>query len=160
MDEEFVYDTYCGLNCGACHMLIANEEKNEQWLAATAEKQNRKLEDMRCHGCKTDITAIFCANCGMRMCAREKNLEFCSECSDYPCQKIKSFRNDDAPHHSAIIKNLERIRAIGKQKWLVEQRERWSCAECGTRFGWYSEKCSKCGAELYNAVAEEKDMST
>lgn len=159
MDEEFVYDAYCGLNCGACRTLIANEEKDERWLVNAAEKRNRKLEEMRCHGCKTDVTAVFCTNCGMRMCAREKGLASCSECSDYPCKKIESFRNDDASHHSAIMKNLDRIREVGKQKWLVEQKERWSCDQCGTRFSWYSEKCSECGAELYNAVAEEEDLA-
>lgn len=160
MSGEFVYDTYCGLNCGACRTLIANEEKDEQWLADAAEKRGRTLEEMHCHGCKTDVTAVYCRNCGMRICAREKGLEFCSECSDYPCEKIKRFRNDDAPHHSAIMKNLERIGEIGKEEWLVEQKARWSCDQCGTRFSWYSEQCTECGAELHNAIAEEKDIGS
>lgn len=158
-ESEYIYDTYCGLNCGACHTLMANERGDEQWINAAAERGNRKPEELRCHGCKTDVTAVYCTNCGMRVCAREKNLEFCSECTDYPCERIKSFRHDQAPHHSAVLKNLERIKEIGREKWLVEQKARWSCTECGTRFGWYSEKCSKCGAELYNAVAEDKDLA-
>ena len=95
----------------------------------------------------------------MRACAREKGLEFCSECPDYPCETLSSFRNDAAPHHSTIFKNLERIKEIGPEEWLEEQKRRWSCPECGTRFGWYSEKCSDCGAESYNAVSEERDLS-
>ncbi|MBD3286324.1 DUF3795 domain-containing protein [candidate division WOR-3 bacterium] len=158
-DKEYVYDTHCGLYCGACPVLMANERGDEEWLQATAKQWKRQPEDLRCLGCKTEITAVFCTGCKMRACAREKGLEFCSECSDYPCEMVKDFRNDDAPHHSVIIKNLERIKEIGGKKWLAEQMERWTCTKCGTRFGWYTEKCEKCGAEVYNAVAEEKDLT-
>ncbi|MBN2378206.1 DUF3795 domain-containing protein [candidate division WOR-3 bacterium] len=157
-DNEYVYDTYCGLYCGACPILMANEREDTSWLEATASQWKIKPEDLRCRGCKTEVTAAFCADCKMRVCARQKGFEFCSECSDCPCEIVSSFRNDDAPHHSVIIKNLERIKEIGKEKWLAEQKERWACKECGVRFGWFTEKCSKCGAEAYNAKAEENDL--
>jgi len=158
-EKEYVYDTYCGLYCGACPVLMANEREDEEWIAVTAEQWKCKPEDLHCRGCKTEVTAAFCTNCGMRVCAREKGLEFCSECTDYPCEMVTTFRNDNASHHSVIINNLERIKEIGGEKWLEEQKERWSCLQCGTRFGWYTEKCSKCDTEVYNAVAEEKDLS-
>jgi len=47
---------------------------------------------------------------------------------------------------------------MGVKTWLEAQGKRWSCPECGTRFHWYSEKCDKCGAKLYNAVSEEEDL--
>jgi len=159
MSDDYVYDTYCGLNCGACQTLMANEQGDKQWLEAAAKQRNVEPEDLRCYGCKTEVTAVYCTNCRMRACAREKGLEFCSECPDYPCETLSSFRNDAAPHHSTIFKNLERIKEIGPEEWLEEQKRRWSCPECGTRFGWYSEKCSDCGAESYNAVSEERDLS-
>lgn len=158
-DDAYIYDTYCGLYCGACPVLQANERGDEEWIAATAVEWKRKPDDLRCHGCKSEVTAAFCTDCGMRLCAREKGLEFCSECTEYPCEKVTNFRNDDASHHSVILTNLKRIKEIGKEKWLAEQKTLWSCKECGTRFGWYSEKCSKCGAEVYNAVAEEKNLT-
>ena len=157
--NEYVYDTYCGLNCGACHTLIANELNDPEQLKAIAEKRSLKLEDLLCHGCKTDVTAIYCTNCRIRACAREKGLEFCVDCADYPCDMITSCRSDAAPHHSVVFKNLARIKEIGRDKWLAEEKARWACSKCGSRFGWYSETCANCGAELYNAPAEEKDLA-
>jgi predicted RNA-binding Zn-ribbon protein involved in translation (DUF1610 family) len=156
MENQFRYDTYCGLNCGACPVLAANERGDEAWIKATAEQWKKKPEDLRCHGCKTDVTAAFCTNCGMRNCARERGLEFCVECDEYPCDKISAFRNDDASHHSVVFTNLAIIKDKGVEAWLASDAKRWACPECGTRFYWYSEKCEECGAVLYNAVKQEK----
>ena len=155
---EFRYDTYCGLNCGACAVLGANERGDEEWLEKTAESEPCKPDGLRCHGCKTEVTAMFCTDCGMRLCARKKGIEFCNECKEFPCETIKSFRNDKHSHHSVIFKNLRTIREKGVLAWLEEEGGRWSCPQCGTRFYWYSKKCSGCGADLYDCVKEEKEL--
>ncbi len=155
---DFRYDTYCGLNCGACPVLGANERGDEEWLRKAAEEDECTIDDLRCHGCKTDSTAMYCTGCEMRFCAKDKGLEYCSECTDFPCEIITDFRNDRHPHHSAIFKNLRTIREKGLKTWLEEERVRWLCPECGTRFYWYSQYCSGCGIELYNSSKEEKDL--
>jgi ribosomal protein S27AE len=154
----FRYDTYCGLNCGACPILGANERGDEEWIKKAAESEPCKPEDLRCQGCKTDVTAIFCTDCEIRLCAREKGVEFCHECTDFPCETISNFRNDRHPHHSVIFKNLRTIKGKGLEVWLAKEKKRWSCKKCGARFYWYSEKCSECGAELYNAIKEERNL--
>lgn len=155
---EFRYDTYCGLNCGACPVLGANERGDEEWLKKAAESEPCKIEDIRCHGCKTDVTAMFCTDCEIRLCAREKGLEFCNQCLEFPCKTITEFRNDRHPHHSVIFKNLRTIHEKDVEVWLAEEEVRWSCKNCGTRFYWYSKECPECGAELYNSVKEEEDL--
>ncbi|TKJ44407.1 hypothetical protein CEE36_01305 [candidate division TA06 bacterium B3_TA06] len=152
------YDTYCGLNCGACAVLVANERADEEWIKKAAEMEKCKPEDLRCMGCKTDVTAVFCADCGMRLCAREKGVEFCFECDSYPCKTISDFRSDDLPHHSVVFKNLKDIKEKGLEAWLAEQTTRWSCQTCGTRFTWYDENCKGCGTKLYNCKDEDKDL--
>lgn len=152
------YDAYCGLNCGACPIGLANEQNDDNGLVKMAEEWNARRDDLNCTGCKTATTASFCSNCGMRTCAMDKGLSFCSECSDFPCDTIKDFRNDRAPHHSAIFENLEEIGARGVEAWLAEEENRWSCSSCGTRFTWYSESCVKCGEPLFNAVDQEKNL--
>ena len=155
---EIRYDSYCGLNCGACPVGIANELGDLEGIRKMAGEWGRDPDDLRCGGCKTDLTAVFCTDCGMRVCAMEKKLEFCSECDDFPCGKITKFRNDDAPHHSAVFSNLAKIREMGLENWLDAEAARWSCPECGNRFGWYSKTCDQCGKELYNAVSEEEEL--
>ena len=152
------YDSYCGLNCGACPVGMANEMNDTEAIKAFAKDWGTTVEDLKCTGCKTEITAKFCTNCEMRLCARSKNLEFCVECNEYPCKDITDFRNDKAPHHSIVFFNLQKIKKNGLEEWLKSEKQRWSCNECGTSFNWYSESCEKCGAKLYNAVDEEKDL--
>lgn len=152
------YDTYCGLNCGACPVGIANEREDDNWIRKMAKDWGRNTEDLRCNGCKANVNATFCMDCQMRLCARNKGVEFCFECDNFPCEIITQFRNDDAPHHSAVFSNLELIRELGVEVWLEAEARRWSCQECGSRFNWYAETCDDCGAELYNTVSEEKDL--
>jgi len=146
------------LDCGACPVGMANERGDKGELARMAHQWGMLPEELQCGGCKGDVTAKFCARCIMRKCATEKGLEFCFQCGDYPCEDITFFRNDDAPHHSAVFSNLSRILAVGTENWLKEEEKRWSCPSCSRRFSWYQEKCPSCKAELYNAVSEEKDL--
>jgi len=155
---EFRYDTYCGLNCCACPVLGANERGDKEWIKKVAEDEKCTPNDLRCHGCKTEMVAMYCTDCEMRLCARKKGIEFCNECKDFPCETIKSFRNDKSPHHSVIFRNLRTIKEKGLEAWLEEEVGRWACKKCGARFYWYSKTCSECGAELYNSVKEEKDL--
>ncbi|OPL18360.1 MAG: hypothetical protein AVO35_05810 [Candidatus Aegiribacteria sp. MLS_C] len=154
------YDSYCGLNCGACPVGMANEAGDADVLKELAERWGMDVRELECAGCKSPVTAVFCSECRIRSCARERGLEFCFQCAEYPCDRLVSFSDDDAPHHSVVLKNLSRIREAGLRKWLQEQSERWSCEVCGRRFGWYSETCPGCGSVLYNSVLEERDLES
>ena len=152
---KFQYDTYCGLYCGACDTLIANEKGEVEKLA---KEWHRKPEELRCFGCKTKTNAVFCLKCEIKQCAEKKKVDFCFECDEYPCTQLVAFRKDDSPHHSVVLKNLGIIRQKGIQKWLKEQKRRWSCSDCETKFSWYDRACNKCGSRLYNCEDEEKEL--
>lgn len=153
------YDSYCGLNCGACPVGRANEMNDTETIRIFAKDWGTTEEELKCTGCKTDLTSKFCTSCEMRICARDKNLEFCYQCNDYPCEAITDFRNDKASHHSAVFSNLKKIEKNGIEEWLNAEKVRWSCSKCSTTFNWYSETCEKCGEKLYNSVDEEKDLA-
>jgi len=87
-------------------------------------------------------------------CARERNIEFCCECSDYPCEVLVAFNNDNYAHHSTALPNLNRILEKGLEVWLEEQRARWSCENCGNIFTWYDKKCGSCGKEVKDCKME------
>jgi len=152
------YDTYCGLNCGACHVGLANEMNDEEALKKLAQEWGVSREDVNCTGCKTGTTAPFCAGCEMRVCAMERGHEFCYQCKDYPCPTISDFRNDRAPHHSAVFSNLSQIEKHGIETWLKMEEARWSCQKCGKRYAWYNDNCTECGEELYSCEKEEKEL--
>ncbi len=155
----FRYDSYCGIFCGACRVMGANERGDTEWLEKFAAEHKCTLEDLNCHGCKSAQADICCADCDTRTCARAKGVEFCIECAEYPCQELSDFRNDKYAHHSTIFKNLAAIKEMGVEAWLAEEKKRWACPQCGERFYWFSEKCARCGAELYNATREEPDLT-
>jgi hypothetical protein len=148
-------DAYCGLWCGACDVMEANRRGTVEQLAAA---WHGTVDELRCDGCKTATIAIYCRDCTFRACAQRRGLEFCSECAGYPCAELTAFRNDENPHHSIVMHNLDRIAAIGGPAWCEEQRIRWSCPACGERFTWYAESCPSCGGAVRNAIQEEREL--
>lgn len=153
---EYRYDAPCGIYCGACETLHAFREDRVEEHAKLAQMEP---DDVKCAGCKTEQIADYCIGCHFRDCTRDKGIEFCFECEDFPCERLAAFRNDKWPHHSSVLKNLEAIRERGLDAWLEEQAKRWSCPECGEAFSWYRRNCRNCGAALYDCRAEDKDLS-
>ncbi|MBU7034885.1 MAG: DUF3795 domain-containing protein, partial [Theionarchaea archaeon] len=103
---EFKYDSYCGLCCGACPVLKANENGTLQEVARTWEEDP---DDLVCHGCKTDVVCVYCNTCDFKKCAESKHVDFCFQCPEYPCSALAAFQADDRPHHSVIFENLKTI---------------------------------------------------
>ncbi len=148
------YDSYCGLFCGACPIMVANAKGN---LEEKAKAWDMDPKDLVCTGCKTRTLAAYCEDCVMRLCARDRELDSCVECEDYPCNSFETFQRDRFPHHTLIVNNLAEICKVGAETWVAEQKKRWSCPKCGEQFTWYEDECAKCGEKLYDACAEEDD---
>lgn len=93
----------------------------------------------------------------MASCAAEKGIDFCGECTEYPCEDLKLFQAQ-APHRMELWKNLERIKEAGYEKWYLEMMEHYSCPECSTLNSAYDTACWKCGATPgYAYVSLHKD---
>ncbi len=152
---ESRYDTYCGLYCGACAVLVANESGE---IEKKAKEWGEKPADLRCFGCKSNTNSVYCRECELKQCAESKKVEFCFKCDEFPCERLVVFKNDKNPHHSIVLKNLEHICKNGVTNWLEEQHIRWSCRGCGTKFSWYDKICTSCGEKVYNCQDEEKDL--
>jgi len=149
---KYRYDAPCGLYCGACGTVLADKEGSYEELA---KKWGMKPEDLVCHGCKSETVAVFCQKCTFRDCVVSKKIEYCFQCDDFPCKDLVNFRNDQAAHHSVVLHNLNRMKEVGIEQWLEEQRSRWSCTQCGTSSFWYDTTCRKCGAGLRDCRDEE-----
>ena len=152
---KYRYDSPCGLYCGSCGSLLATMEGK---IEERAKEWGMKPEDVVCHGCLSEHTASFCNACEFKDCAKAKGIEYCFECNEYPCQKLKDFQGDEWPHHSLVFKNCDRLKEVGVKQWLAEQKERWKCSSCEKTFMWYDEKCSGCGGDVYNAKDEAEDL--
>lgn len=95
-DIEFKHLAYCGFDCGKCPIFIATENNDAALKIELANKfstPERIMEpaEIECTGCRSDLKSIheFCSRCEFRLCAREKKLTCCGECSHYPCPAIE-----------------------------------------------------------------------
>jgi len=136
--KDYHLASFCGIYCGACP------------------SYQRKT----CYGCKSEDrsqkrTSKF--GCNIRNCCTSKNLDFCFNCSDYPCQYLLKLKNshlidDRYDYRHQILYSLVRISKIGLEAWLKEQEAIWSCPNCGDRVVFYENKCLKCSLILKNVL--------
>ncbi len=143
---ELKHDAYCGLYCGSCTAFMATQENKTKELAGQWQKEE---EDIICYGCKSDKVASFCRTCALKECARKKGLEFCYQCTDYPCDRLDEFRNSaQYPYHIEVYDYLQTIKQHGITHWLKAMETRWSCAACGRAHDWFTQTCPDCGGKL------------
>jgi len=134
----------CGLFCASCTFFIASTEDPAR-LEALASRLNLTTAQIECHGCRSDKLGIYCEKvCTFKKCAGKKGLDFCGQCSDYPCTELKDFQSK-MPHRLELWESLERINKVGWGKWYMEMVGHFSCPECGTINSAYDMSCRKCG---------------
>jgi hypothetical protein len=121
MSQEMI--AYCGLNCITCPIYLATREKNPEKQRQEREQiviairkylgEEKSVEDITdCDGCTTKSGRLYsdCRKCQIRKCAREKGLENCAYCSEYPCRKLSKFF-DSEDKEGVAKRRLDAIRA-------------------------------------------------
>lgn len=146
--NAYDYDSYCGMYCGACSILVAYRDGNKDDFARFFEEELGM--ELKCHGCKSDYQFVNCAVCATRKCAAGKGVNRCLDCTscDLFNEDLYAALVEKLPHMGMMMENLDRIREIGAEAWLAEQAEQWKCPECGTDFSWYADKCYQCSHDV------------
>ena len=132
----------CGLNCSLCGRALAETDP--------------------CPGCNgpDENKPEFCrARCGIILCRkrRENGYVYCDECPDYPCEDVLEKENrytSQYPLYESPGRNLRDIRALGMDRFLKNEREKWTCRECGQIIAVHTGVCSGCGKQY--GVRQEK----
>lgn len=137
------YAAYCGLYCGACCSRIVSEKEQGE---ASALPLHTEPGELPCAGCDAD----YMDDCEFVICNKRHGTQSCAFCEEFPCAMITKFKDDECEHHEVVLDNLNRIREIGFEGWLGEQKEYWKCPGCGARTQWYQRKCELCGAAITN----------
>ena len=146
----------CGLFCKACTVYIATREDPER-LKAIATRFGVSPDEMHCEGCRSNRRSIVCRSCEFTACAVEKGVAFCNACDTYPCDNLKTFKNDK-PHRIELFDDNERIRTAGEEVWFQEMERRYACRACGVVNAAYDLVCRQCGKRPSNDfVAEHED---
>jgi hypothetical protein len=134
----------CGLFCPACTFYIGTH-KDPKRLQRLAERFGRPVEELECHGCRSDTRLFYCETCQFVPCATEKGVDFCGQCAEYPCKALKVFQAE-MPHRIELWNAHHRIQEVGYETWYREMVAQYSCPECHTINSAYDMACRKCGA--------------
>ena len=86
---------FCGIVCSDCRAFIATqtidtELKREVAKTWSTKTETLKPEDINCDGCLATGRRLFkfCRVCDVRRCGREKCVENCAYCQEFPCEKL------------------------------------------------------------------------
>ena len=76
------------------------------------------LASENCRGCRHEQCKLF-KTCGVRSCHQEKDMDYCYECDEFPCQKT----GFDEHLHARWVKLNERIREVGIEEYYAETKD-------------------------------------
>lgn len=125
----------CGVYCGACRAYLL--EKKDLF--------EEKRYKVGCKGCKEQDKNCAFVKKGCKS-LRTKEIEYCFECEKMPCEKLASISNHyKVRYHVGFLSNLERMKEVGVEQWLEEQKMLYTCSECGGEICVHDAECFDCG---------------
>ena len=111
--------------------LFIGTHEDPRRLEIMAAAFNQPVESLKCDGCRAERRNFYCSSCKLILCASEKGLDFCGQCSEYPCEELKAFQSI-LPHRLELWQSLARIKEVGWEHWYGEMFDHYSCPQCGT----------------------------
>jgi hypothetical protein len=119
----------CGMNCGVC---IAHLRENNKCPGCRFPDAHKPVTRVRCKIKTCDII-------------RKGDATFCFECKKFPCDALKHLdKRYRTKYHMSMIENLEYIKKLGLQKFIVNEQVRWACPECNGTICVHNRQCFPC----------------
>ena len=82
---------YCGYSCHLCAARSEDAEVRQRLVDGWRKlfgHEHYTAENVRCDGCKSG-GRVADQSCKARPCARERGVESCGACDDFPCDKMR-----------------------------------------------------------------------
>ena len=117
----------CGLDCFNCPMYLAN--KDEKLRNKISERTGISYEKAICKGCRNENGTIpfldMTEPCNVYKCISKKDIKFCCDCPDFPCDHLHPFaeKASEVPHNIKVF-NLCLIKKLGLESWAKEKAEK------------------------------------
>lgn len=135
----------CGLNCSKCFAFINGSIKEHsnnlkeslgnfdiyahRFNELLHEPIFKKYPDFKemltyfanvsCKGCRNDECKLF-VSCNVKQCSRERLVDFCFQCNEFPCKK----HGFDEHLEKRWISINERMKIIGVEKYFSEVKDK------------------------------------
>ena len=110
----------CGRDCFNCPIYLA---KNAPALRRRVSRRLNIPEDKAmCNGCRDEGGVMgflsMTRPCKLYACAENKNVDFCCDCEDFPCDHLHPLADkaDVFPHNTKVF-NLCLIKKMGLETW-------------------------------------------
>jgi hypothetical protein len=113
----------CGLPCFHCpaHHALENPELRETLSAVLGVPPDKTT----CQGCRPSKGKIAFLHpektCRVFLCTTEKNIEFCHECDDFPCERLHPYADQANLPHNTKMYQLCMMKKLGLERWAVEE---------------------------------------
>jgi len=115
----------CGLDCFNCIGYLANSDpKMIIEISKTLNISPEQAKQAVCKGCRNQKGKIpfHPMECRVYPCSKRKNVVFCHECSDFPCDYLHPYADQASrlPHNTKIF-NLCLIKKLGLKTWAEDK---------------------------------------
>ena len=86
---------YCGYRCDLCPAFQATQKNDWEGLSKLSREWETLFgfhlepEQLECDSCRRESGRRVDKGCSVRACCRQKGLETCAECAEYPCDSLK-----------------------------------------------------------------------
>lgn len=86
----------CGLYCGVCRIYKAHKDNDMEFKREILHTLNsygaKTVNDIACTGClSNDVVFPFCRTCSVKDCIKNKEIEGCYQCDEFPCKIITTW---------------------------------------------------------------------
>ena len=122
MKDKRALTAPCGLDCFNCELYIEN--LTDKLAGLINEKLGIVKQDIPCRGCRQqdgNYWHLGLEGCVTLDCVKEKAVDFCFNCYEFPCAKLAPTADGAARYpHNMKMYNLCRIKQVGLEMWIEE----------------------------------------
>jgi hypothetical protein len=137
-----------------CRIGQATQENDLKYLKRLVKVYARRFpgiasdspDELLCDGCLSARRFVFCQECAIRDCTRQKGYQGCHECVDFPCRLVDEFPMPVGK--KVMLRSIPYWREHGTERWIDAERERYRCPECGHGLFRGARQCERCNAAV------------
>jgi hypothetical protein len=111
----------CGLDCFNCSVYLAKD--NQDLRMKISQNMGIPQEEAVCLGCRPQNGTIpflkMSEPCQVYQCIDKRNLDFCCDCSDFPCDHLHPYFDQSQRPHNTKVFNLCLIKKMGLESWAM-----------------------------------------
>jgi len=129
----------CSVHCSYDY----NNTKFKEKLVKVYQPFTKTLDDVQCTGCLSEeVVFEYCQTCPIKSCVKEKEIEGCYQCEEWPCRIIKRFSIPIGKR--VIMRSIPEWRELGTEKWVRKEENMYHCPECNNPLFRGAKRCNKC----------------